>query len=47
MLLIVGSNHLNVSFGMCFCVKIRNLTYKVLHGDPPHVASDNVANTLY
>ena len=45
MLRIVGVN-LNVSLGMCF-VKMRDLTYNVLHGDPPHVASANVANTPY
>ena len=33
MLLIVGSNNLNVSLGDVFYVKIRDLTYNLLHGD--------------
>ena len=46
MLLIVGVNNLNVLLGMCFMM--RDLAYiTLLHGDPPHVVSANVANNLY
>ena len=40
MLLIVGINNLNA-----FYVKIRNVAY-MLYGDPPHVVSTNLVNTL-
>ena len=35
-------------FRNVFYVKICDLTYiMLLHGDPPHMVSANVANTLY